>query len=95
MADLLSPTSILLVTATKVESKAVLQAFEEATGQKAQPKPLDDRIYFDLGKLNDARVFLVQSGMGAGGLDASLLTVQKGMMRSSPPPSSWWGLPLA
>src|SRR5688572_29157593 len=38
---------LLLVTVTKVESKAVLQACEQAAGHKAQPAHIDDRIYFD------------------------------------------------
>jgi nucleoside phosphorylase/tetratricopeptide (TPR) repeat protein len=70
---------ILLVTATKVESKTVLQVFEQATTCRAQAKPIGDRIYFDLGNVNGARAFLVQTEMGAGGLGAALQTVQKGI----------------
>ncbi len=61
-----------------------MQTFEQATGYKAQPRPVDDRIYFDLGETQGARVFMVQSEMGAGGRGASLQTVQKGLEALSP-----------
>ena len=77
-------TDVLLVTATKVESKTVLQLFKEATGKKAKPMPIEGRIYFDLCTVNRARVFMVQSEMGAGGLGASLQTVQRGIDALSP-----------
>jgi hypothetical protein len=70
---------ILIVTVTKVESSATIQAFEPISGVKATPLSIEDRIYFDLGNVNNARVFLTQSEMGSGGLGASLLTVRKGI----------------
>jgi nucleoside phosphorylase len=70
---------ILIVTVTKVESTAILQAFEPILGVKATPLSIEDRIYFDLGTINKARIFLTQSEMGSGGLGASLLTVRKGI----------------
>ncbi len=75
---------ILIVTVTKIESRAVLHAFEKEIGNKATPKSIRDRMYFDLGILNGAQVFLTQSEMGSGGLDASLLTVRKGIDALSP-----------
>lgn len=75
---------VLIITVTKVESRAVMQAFEQATGHKATPQSIDNRLYFNLGKVNGARVFLTQSEMGTGGLDASLLTVRKGIDALSP-----------
>ena len=80
-------TDYLIVTVTKVESKAVLEAFQEATKREAEPVPIDDLIYFDLGKVNGARAFMVQSEMGAGGLGASQQTVRKGIEALSP-----WGV---
>ncbi len=74
----------LIVTVTKVESKAVLEAFQEATEREAKPMPIDDRIYFDLGEVNGAHAFMVQSEMGAGGLGASQQTVRKGIEALSP-----------
>src|SRR5215217_6629641 len=75
---------LLLVRVTKAESQAVLQACEQSVGKKAQPAHVDDRIYFDLGPIDGARVFLVQSEMGMGGLGASLQTVQKGIAALAP-----------
>lgn len=76
--------SVLLVTVTKVESKAVLNVFEQATGKKAQPKPIGDRTYFGLGIVNGTRVNLVLSEMGSGGLGGSIQTLQKGIEALSP-----------
>lgn len=75
---------ILLVTVTKVESRAVLKVVTDATIQKPRPAEIDGRIYFDLGVIQGARLWLTQSEMGAGGLDASLLTVRKGIESLSP-----------
>ena len=67
-----------------MESKAVLEAFQEATGQKAVANEIDDRIYFELGEVNGARTFMVRSEMGAGGLGAAQQAVQKGIEALSP-----------
>ena len=75
---------VLIVTVTKVESRALLQSFEQTTGHKATPQSIGDRFYFNLGVVNGARVFLTQSEMGSSGLDASLLTVRKGIESLSP-----------
>ena len=75
---------VLIVTVTKVESRALLQSFEQTTGHEAMRQSIGDRIYFNLGIVNGARVFLTQSEMGSGGLDASLLTVRKGIEALSP-----------
>jgi nucleoside phosphorylase len=75
---------VLIVTVTKVESHAVIQAFKQVAGHKATPQSIDYRTYFNLGTVNGARVFLTQSEMGSGGLGASLLTVGKGIEALSP-----------
>jgi nucleoside phosphorylase len=75
---------ILIVTVTKVESSAALQAFEKTTDIKAKPQSIDNRIYWNLGSIDNARVFLTQSEMGSGGLNASLQTVGKGIEALSP-----------
>ncbi|MBL1174141.1 hypothetical protein [Pantanalinema sp. GBBB05] len=75
---------VLIVTVTKVESSAVIQAFEQSTGQQVVPQSINDRLYFYLGEVNDAKVFLTQSEMGSGGLGAALLTVGKGIDTLSP-----------
>ena len=75
---------ILLVTVTRVESKAVFQVFQEAAGHPPKAVPIGDRMYHDLALINDTRVFMVQSEMGAGGLGAAQQTVQKGIDALSP-----------
>ena len=75
---------VLIVTVTKVESQAVIQAFEQSTGHQATPDSINQRLYFNLGEINGTKVFLTQSEMGSGGLDASLLTVCKGIDTLSP-----------
>lgn len=75
---------VLIVTVTKVESQAVIQAFEQSTGHQAIPDSINQRVYFNLGEVNGTKVFLTQSEMGSGGLDASLLTVRKGIDTLSP-----------
>ncbi|MBI3244859.1 MAG: tetratricopeptide repeat protein [Chloroflexi bacterium] len=77
-------TDVLLVTATNVETRAVFQAFREATGRDPQPQALGDKTYHDLGVVNDTRVSLVQSEMGAASLGATLQTVQKGLEALKP-----------
>jgi nucleoside phosphorylase len=75
---------VLIVTVTKVESAAVIQAFERATGVDAAPQPIGDRTYLNLGIINNARFFLTLSEMGSIGLGASSQTVSKGIEALSP-----------
>lgn len=75
---------LLVVTVTKVETRAVLVAFERATGHKARAVSIGERVYRDLGTLNGSRVFLALSEMGAGGLGASQQAVQKGIASLHP-----------
>lgn len=75
---------VLIVTVTTVESQAVLEVFREAAGHEAQPVSIVDRVYFDLGELNGARVFLAISEMGAGGLGAAQQAVDKGIRTLAP-----------
>jgi nucleoside phosphorylase/tetratricopeptide (TPR) repeat protein len=77
-------TDVLIVTATKVESKAVVEVIGGISGKAPEPVPIGDRMYQDLGIINNARVFLVQSEMGTGGLSASQQTIQKGIEALSP-----------
>lgn len=83
-AKRLSEADVLIATVTKTESHAVLQTFEQTTGHRAEAQSIDNRLYFNLGQVNGAQVFLTQSEMGSGGLDASLLTVYKGIDALSP-----------
>ena len=70
---------VLIVTATKVESKAVLDAFAELTGQPARIVTENRRTYRDLGEVGGTRVFLALTEMGSGGPGASQQAVQKGI----------------
>ena len=79
-----SSADVLIVTATKVESKAVLDAFAELTGQPARMVTKNRRTYRDLGAVGDTRVFLALTEMGSGGLGASQQAVQKGIESLQP-----------
>ncbi|WP_153009707.1 phosphorylase family protein [Mastigocoleus testarum] len=81
---IVNAADVLIVTVTKVESRAVMQVFEGSTGHEANPQPINNRIYFNLGTVNGARVVLTQSEMGTSGLGASLLTVHSGIDALSP-----------
>jgi nucleoside phosphorylase len=76
--------NILIVTVTEVETSAVIKAFEQATGIKEKPRPIGDRIYSDLGTINNVRFFLTRSEMGSNGLGGSQNTVSKGINALSP-----------
>ena len=75
---------VLLVTATKVESRTAIDVFEQATGCEPEPQSIGDRTYFHLGTVGSARVFLTQSEMGSSGLNASQQAVSKGIEALSP-----------
>ena len=75
---------VLLVTVTKVETQAVLKAFQDHTGREPTLRPIGDKTYHDLGIVNGARVWLVRSEMGVGGLGASLQTITKAIAVLSP-----------
>ncbi len=75
---------ILLVTATKTESRAIIDIFQDITNQTSQLSLIGDRIYHDIGSVNGMRIFMVQSEMGSGGLGSSQQTVQKGIIDLAP-----------
>jgi len=75
---------VLIVTVTKVESKAILDIFSQATGHSAKRVQLDGKIYRDLGLIKGTSVFMVRSEMGTGGLGAAQQTVDKGITSLSP-----------
>ncbi len=76
-------TDILLVTATEIESQAVLNVF--ASGTPPAPHEIDGLVYFDLGRLHQAGLFLLQSPkMGSSGLGAAQQSVAKGIQALHP-----------
>jgi Uncharacterized conserved protein len=75
---------VLLVTATKTESRAIIDVFQDVTSQTTQLVRIGAQVYHNIGSVNGTRVFMVQSEMGSGGLGASQQTVQKGIIDLSP-----------
>src|SRR2546421_3901122 len=74
---------LLLVTATEVETWAVLNVFLPHNSIFKQHH-IGDSTYFDLGVIGGARTFLVQSEMGAGGPAGATLVVHEGIKALSP-----------
>src|SRR2546425_486872 len=74
---------VLLVTATEVETGAVLNAFPRQDSISGW-RYIDNNTYFDLGVIGGARTFLVQSEMGAGGPAGATLVVHEGIKALSP-----------
>ena len=77
-------SNVLIITATPVESRAVIEAFAERTGQPACPVSIEDRVYHDLGEIQGTRAFMALTEMGSTGLGASHQTVQKGIAALRP-----------
>jgi nucleoside phosphorylase len=75
---------VLLVTVTEIETAAILQVFQENCGYSYKRYCIGIKTYYELGTVNDARIFLVQSEMGVGGPGSSLLTVHEGIRALAP-----------
>jgi nucleoside phosphorylase len=75
---------VVLVTVNKHETRAVFDAFQDATGGEAVAVPIEDRVYHDLGTLNGTRVFHTISEMGSGGIGAMQQTVDKAIRALEP-----------
>ncbi len=75
---------VLIITVTKVGSRAVLDSFEKATGNKAINISVEGRVYRNLGEINGTNVFMPLSEMSAGGLGAAQQAVQKGIGALNP-----------
>lgn len=75
---------ILLITVTESETRAVFDVFQETCGNTYERCFIGDKTYYDLGMVNQARIFLVQSEMGSSGPGASLLTVREGIQALTP-----------
>ena len=67
-----SPCDVLLVTATQIETRAILTRFGQQPGIHYARGPT---VAVDLGSVGSARIYLVQSEMGSVGLGASQATV--------------------
>lgn len=66
--------SVLIMTATSVETEAVMRAFAESTGDRYTKIFGETTTYFRLGTLGGSDIFLVQSEAGSGGPAGSALT---------------------
>lgn len=75
---------LLLVCATKVESKAILDVFQSASNKPPEPISIADRMYHNLGLIDNTTVFMMQCEMGSVGLGSSLMTISKGINALSP-----------
>src|SRR2546421_420430 len=74
---------LLLVTATEVEMRAVLNLFPQQN-RSFRKHYIGESAYFDLGVIGGTRIFLVQSEMGAGGPAGASLVVYEGIKALSP-----------
>ena len=75
---------VLLVTATDIEGQTVIDLFRQETEIEFQRQFIGNNTYHDLGVVGDARVFMVQTEMGADGPSGSTLTVQEAIQALSP-----------
>lgn len=75
---------VLLITATRVESQAVIDVFERTTNRPARPLARGGRIYFDFGLISGARILMTQSEMGSASIGAAIQTAQKGIESFEP-----------
>ncbi|MGB0564690.1 MAG: hypothetical protein ACPGVO_23265, partial [Spirulinaceae cyanobacterium] len=72
------------MTATRVESSAVIQVFQSITGQETKLRFKGGQGYFELGHIHKKRVVLIQSEMGSGTLGGSTQAVSKAIAAFSP-----------
>ena len=79
-----STPTLVIVTVTKVESQAVFDAFLPDKDQRPKPQTIEGHTYFELDMVQDARVYMVQSEMGSGGLGASAQAVAKAIETLAP-----------
>lgn len=82
--DPVSQIEVLLVTVTKVETQAVLQAAWDLTGNEARKRFQDNLTYYQLGIIGGANTWLVFSEMGSGGMGGSILTISEAIRELSP-----------
>jgi nucleoside phosphorylase len=79
-----SQTDVMVVTVNKYETRAITQAFEKATGAKAESMVIENRVYRNLGLVNGWRIIHALSEMGSGGLGGAHQTVDLGIRALNP-----------
>lgn len=72
---------VLIVTATIVETRAVLDLITKETGRKPSVHHSGSSSYWDLGTIMGARIHVTQCEMGSGGPSGSTLTVAESISR--------------
>jgi WD40 repeat protein len=77
-------TDVLLITVTTIEAQTVLNLFAKERDETFQRHFIGDKTYFNLGILSGARIMMVQSEMGAGGLGGALLVIDESIRALSP-----------
>jgi nucleoside phosphorylase len=75
---------ILLVTATEVESRAMLEVAKESTGHPSSSLKVGKGTYRDLGNINGKKVWLVQSKKGVSGPGGAHETVSQAIREVNP-----------
>lgn len=75
---------ILIVTVTKVEALAVLEIFNGKDRNSWKRVVIEKKTYYDLGKIENTSVFMVQSEMGIATPGGSLLTIQRAIQDLQP-----------
>lgn len=80
----IQPGSILIVTVTKVEAQAILDAFSQASDTKWAQQAIGNKTYYNLGVCGGAPVFMVQSEMGIATPGGALLTVYQAIQDLRP-----------
>lgn len=79
-----SRIDVLLVVATEVEMRAVLDVFSAVRNRPVARSFKGAVTYYDLGRVGGARVMLAWSGMGSAGPSGSALTVRECLMSLKP-----------
>jgi nucleoside phosphorylase len=75
---------VLIITVTEIETRTVLAEFKVVSGKAFERHSIGDKIYYDLGIINGAKIFLVESEMGTATPGGSLLTVIQGIEALKP-----------
>lgn len=75
---------ILIVTATKAEAQAVLEAFSQTAGKRWTRQTIGNKTYYNLGLHGGTSVYMVQSEMGFATPGGALLTVRRAIQDLRP-----------
>jgi nucleoside phosphorylase len=84
VATMSNNAEILLVTATEVESRAVLKMAEESRGDPSSSLEVGNGTYRDLGRVNGKTVWLAQSEKGSGGPGGAHETIGQAIREVNP-----------